>query len=66
MGAWNFLAGISEPVAMGLLLIALGWAASERGRVHHHLRQLRGGSRVDATARAKRFSVRNRALRRLA
>jgi hypothetical protein len=37
MGAWDSLVGIFEPVALGILLIALGWAARERGRVHHHL-----------------------------
>jgi hypothetical protein len=37
MGAWDSLEGISEPVALTLLLIALGWAARARGRVHRYL-----------------------------
>ena len=63
MRAWDCLVGILEPVAVVLLLIALGWAASERGRVHDHLAQLRRVSGVNATGGADRFSVFDRALR---
>ena len=34
MGAWDLFVGLLGPVMVGLLLIVLGWAASERGRVH--------------------------------
>ena len=32
MGAWDLFVGLLGPVAVGLLLIVLGWAASERGQ----------------------------------
>lgn len=50
MGAWEFLVGVFGPVAVGLLLMALGWAAFERGRIHHQLARLRSGK--DAAAHA--------------
>ena len=37
MGAWGFVVDVVGSVAVGLLLIALGWAALERGRIHHQL-----------------------------
>ena len=37
MGASGLLVNVLGSVAVGLLLIALGWAAIERGRVHHEL-----------------------------
>jgi hypothetical protein len=43
MGAWDVLVGILEPVAVGLLVIDLGWAAHTRGRIHHYLAQQRRG-----------------------
>jgi hypothetical protein len=49
MGAWDFLEGIFKSVAVGLLLIAMGWAAAERGRIHHYLSQQRRVSGVKAT-----------------
>jgi hypothetical protein len=57
MGAWEVLAGMLEPVAVGLLLIVLGWAASERARIHRQLAQLRRVSGGSATGRADPFSV---------
>jgi hypothetical protein len=57
MGASDVLVGIFEAVSVGLLLIALGWAASERGRVHHHLAQRRRVPGVKATGPADRFST---------
>lgn len=58
MGAWGFLVDVVGPVAVGLLLIALGWAALERGRIHHQLARLRSGKDAAAHAggwRAKRL-----------
>ena len=49
MGVWDFLEGIFKSVAVGLLLIAIGWAAAERGRIHHYLAQQRRVSGVKAT-----------------
>jgi hypothetical protein len=61
MRFWSFLVGVFEPVAVGLLVIALGWAASERGRAHDHLARLRRVAGVNATGGADRFSVFDRA-----
>ena len=41
MGAWGGVVDAFQSVAVGLLLIALGWAAHERGRIHRDLPQLR-------------------------
>jgi hypothetical protein len=41
MGTWALVVDVIGPVAVGLLLIALGWAALERGRVHHFLARRR-------------------------
>jgi hypothetical protein len=57
MGAWEFVRDALEPVAGVLLLIALGWAASERGRVHQHLALLRRGSGSESASRAEGFSA---------
>lgn len=50
MGEWERVVGVLEPVAIGLLLIILGWAAFERGRIHHHLAPRRGDSGQHAAA----------------
>ena len=44
MGAWGFVVDAFGPVALGLLLMALGWAAFERGRIHHQLARRRSPS----------------------
>jgi hypothetical protein len=41
MGAWGVVVDAFQSAAVGLLLIALGWAAHERGRIHRDLPQLR-------------------------
>ena len=58
MGAWEFLVATLEPVAAGLLLIVLGWAASVRASVHRQLERLRRDSDGSADGRAEDpFSV---------
>ena len=46
MGAWGVVVDAFQSVAVGLLLIALGWAAHERGRIHRDLPQLRRSSGI--------------------
>ncbi len=64
MGAWEFVVDVFRPVAVGLLLVALGWAASERGRIHHDLVRLRRVSGIESASRSDRFSALDRSLRR--
>ena len=47
MGTWALVVDVVGPVAVGLLLIALGWAALERGRVHHLLVRRRSKAGAD-------------------
>ena len=71
MGTWALVVDVFGPVAVGLLLIALGWAALERGRVHHFLARRRSkagqpgaahvGARTDRVlVRLFRFAHRTR------
>ena len=64
MGAWDVFVGLLGPVMVGLLLIVLGWAASERGRVHHYLAHRRRASDVHATSGTGRVSFIGRSPRR--
>ena len=64
MGAWEFVVDVARPLAAGLLLIALGWAASERGRIHHDLARQRRVSGIESASRADRFSALDRSLGR--
>jgi hypothetical protein len=41
MDMWGLVVEVLGAVAVGLLLIALGWAAIERGSIHHRLTRLR-------------------------
>jgi hypothetical protein len=52
MGTWALVVDVIGPVAVGLLLIALGWAALERGRVHHFLARRRSKAGQPGTAHA--------------
>jgi len=62
MGAWELVVDALRPLVVGLLLIALGWAASERGRIHHHLAQVRRVSGLESAGRANRFGALDRSL----
>ena len=64
MGAWELVVDVIRPVAVGLLLIALGWAASERGRAHQQLPQLRRLAGLESADHADRFSALDRSLGR--
>lgn len=50
MEAWGFVVNVLGPVAVGLLLMSLAWAALERGRIHRRLARLRRGSGKHAAA----------------
>lgn len=41
MDMWGLVVELLGPVAVGLLLIALGWAALERGSIHRFARRAR-------------------------
>lgn len=41
IGAWGVVVDAMLAVAVGLLLMALGWAAHERGRIHRDRTRLR-------------------------
>ena len=45
MGAWGVVVDVLGSVAVGLLLMVLGWAAIERGRIHRQLTRRAGASR---------------------
>jgi hypothetical protein len=53
MGAWDLLVSLFKVAAVCLLLVGLGWAASERGRAHRPAQERRAAG-VTGIARSVR------------
>jgi hypothetical protein len=56
MGA-NESVSVLASVALGFLLLALGWAAFERGRIHHQWTRLRSEHLLRVAHRARRVHL---------
>lgn len=57
MSAWGLLGDVLAAVAGGLLLIVLGWAAVERGKVHRRRVQGRRQAARDAAVQVVDWCV---------
>jgi hypothetical protein len=63
MGAWDVAVSVFQPVATGLFLVALGWAARERGRAHRDLPRPRDISGITRKERRNRGLILSRRAR---